>query len=243
MPAISLQNPALPAPVPPQPAAPPAGIVINGEYRLPVDLTTLDAFRQWARSERCPEKGRFAFLDGLLWVDVTREQFYTHNQVKEAIGRRLGTIVEESGLGRFAPDGMLLSHPPTNLSTMPDGLYVSYDALRTGRVRQVAGANNTGVIELEGVPEMVLEVVSKSSVEKDLVTLPDLYYRVGIQEFWRTDAREELCFEIFRWTTAGYVSTRLADGWWRSDVFGREFLLTQGADPLGAPRFLLQVRP
>lgn len=89
---------------------------------------------------------------------------------------------------------------------------------------------------------MVLEVVSKSSVEKDMVTLPEAYYRTGIREFWRADAREELTFEIFRWTPTGYELTRLPDGWHRSDVFDRAFLLPQRADPLGQPRYTLQMR-
>jgi Uma2 family endonuclease len=243
---MSAQTPTLPLTAAPQPAAPTAttsAIVINGELRLPANLTTHEAFRKWARSDDCPEKGRFGYLAGELWVEVSMEQFYTHNQVKEAIGRRLGNLVEESNAGRYAPDGMLLSYPPTTLSTMPDGLFVSYEAFRTGKVKQVAGTSTKGVIELEGTPEMVLEEVSKSSVDKDFVTLPELYYRTGISEFWRVDARDALQFEILRWTDAGYTSTQLPDGWWRSAVFGRDFLLTWQPDPLGMPRFTLQARP
>lgn len=242
---MTTQTPTLPLtamPPPTPPAATSPAMVINGELRLPANLTTLDAFRQWARSDDCPEKVRLAFLDGVLWVDLSMEQFYTHNQVKGRIGSVLDRLVEEFDLGLYAPDGMLLSHPAANLSTMPDGQFVSYEGLRNGRVRQVAGANNQGVIELEGAPEKVLEVVSKSSEEKDLRTLPVLYYQAGIREFWRADARGELRFEIFRWTTTGYVATQLPDGWWHSDVFARDFLLVQGVDPLGQPRFTLQVR-
>jgi hypothetical protein len=93
----------------------------TGEWRIPTNWASHDAFREWARSEECPEKGRFTFLAGVLWVDVTMEQFYTHNQLKEVIGRRLGNIVEESGLGRYVPNGMMLSYTPTGLTTIPDG--------------------------------------------------------------------------------------------------------------------------
>ena len=48
--------------------------------------------------------------------------------------------------------------------------------------------------------------------------------------------------EIFRWTATGYVPTQQADGWWRSDVFARDFLLTQDLDPLGQPRYTLEDR-
>jgi Uma2 family endonuclease len=234
-----------PAPIPP-PAGPASkavrSIVINGHVHLPSNLTDQDAFRRWARSDECPEKGRFAFLDGVLWVDLSMEQFYTHNQIKEQIGRKLGTLIEEAGLGRYGPDGMLLSHPATGLSTVPDGLFISYTSLQSGRVRPIRNTRNVGVIEWEGAPEMVLEVVSDSSVEKDTVTLPPLYHAAGIDEFWRIDARGELVFEIFRWRSPGYEAMRLPDSWWRSELFGRDFQLTQTTDPLGEPLYTLHVR-
>jgi Uma2 family endonuclease len=108
-------------------------------------------------------------------------------------------------------------------------------------VRQVAG-RVAGVVEFEGSPEMVLEVVSESSVEKDTVILPVLYHRAGINEFWRIDARSELHFEILNWTERDYVPAGEAGGWWRSAVFGRWFRMTQQPDPLGQPQFTLAVR-
>ena len=89
---------------------------------------------------------------------------------------------------------------------------------------------------------MVLEVVSDTSVEKDTVILPPLYHAAGVDEFWRVDARGELKFEIFRWRSPGYELMRLPDGWCRSGLFGRDFQLTQGTDPLGEPLYPLQVR-
>jgi Uma2 family endonuclease len=98
------------------------------------------------------------------------------------------------------------------------------------------------VVEFEGTPDMVLEVVSDTSVEKDMVRLPPLYERAGVAEFWRIDARGELVFELFRLTPSGYVSTQLPDGWLHSDVFGRDLQLVQGVDPMGQPQFTLEVR-
>ena len=117
------------------------------------------------------------------------------------------------------------------------------DTFRIERVRELPDANGVGVVELEGTPDMVLEVVSDSSEERDTVTLPHVYHLAGIPEFWRVDARAELCFEILRREASGYVPTRQPDGWWRSEVFGRDFLLTAGVDPIGEPRFTLQHRP
>ena len=138
--------------------------------KVTVDDNELYEYMDFAQTFK---KGHFAFLDGVLWVDLSMEQFYTHNQIKEQIGRKLGTLIEEGGLGRYGPDGMLLSHPATGLSTVPDGLFISYTSLQSGRVRPIRNARNVGVIEWEGTPEMVLEVLSDSSEEKDTVILPD----------------------------------------------------------------------
>ncbi len=217
-------------------------IVINGQVHLPGNLTDQDAFRRWARSDECPESGRFAFLDGVFWVDLSMEQLYTHGGVKTEVTRVLSNLIRDAALGLYRSDAMLLSHPEVGLSTVPDGLFVSYASLQSGRVQRIPNVRNVGAIELVGAPEMVLEVMSDSSEEKDTVTLPPLYHAAGIEEFWRIDARGELVFEIFRWRDPGYVGTRLPDGWWRSDLFGRDFQFAQTTDPLGDPLFTLHVR-
>src|SRR5207247_1100015 len=89
--------------------------------------------------------------------------------------------------------------------------------------------------------EMVLEVVSDSSVTKDNTRLPERYARAGIAEFWRVDARGGLRFEILRLAGAAYAPAETVDDWQRSEVFGRWFRLTPATDPLGQPQFTLDV--
>jgi Uma2 family endonuclease len=234
----------VPAPAPaPTPVEAPAGcpVVIAGTVRIPAGITDLDAFRRWALSD-CPEKLHVAYLNGEIWVDPSMEQWHTHNQVKGEVNTVLGSLLKQTAQGRYTPDGMLLSNTAVNLSTIPDGLFASYDTLRAGRLRRLPSAHAGGVVQLEGTPDMVLEVVSESSVEKDTITLPPLYQAAGVAEFWRVDARHELRFEIFRLTAAGYAPTQLPDGWWHSDVFARDFQLNQATDVLGDPLFTLQMR-
>ncbi len=226
------------------PAPPPAPpIIISGLFHIPRGIGNLETFRDWVRSMECPGRARLAWLAGTLWVDLTMEQLYTHNQVKGAVGAGVWNLVTASGQGRYLPDGMMLSNTAAELCTVPDGLFVSYATLQSGRLRQVAG-KYTGVVELEGTPDMVLEVVSDSSVAKDTGDLPELYRKAGIPEFWRIDARgPEARFEILRLTETGYVAAQEPDGWWRSAVFNCSFKLMQQADPLGQPQFTLAVRP
>jgi Uma2 family endonuclease len=230
--------PAAPAPSP----APSEKFHLKGRICIPAGITDLESFRRWAHSDAFPEHGRIDYLNGAIWVDLTLEQLYSHNQVKGEIGAVLHALAKASGLGRYLADGMRLSNPATALSTEPDGSYVSYAAVQQGRVRLIPSPTAGGVTELEGAPDMVLEVVSESSVDKDTVQLPEAYRRSGIPEFWRVDARAGLRFEILRLTDAGYVAETEPDGWQRSAVFGRSFRLTQQTDPLGQPTFTLEVR-
>jgi Uma2 family endonuclease len=236
-------TPALPPAAPAPTAAVPCAVEIAGHVRIPAGITDLASYRRWTHSDDFPERGRFAYLAGTIWVDLDMEQAYFHNDVKEEICSRLRDLARSTRLGRYFGDGMQLSIPAVDLTTVPDGIFVTYDAFSSGRLREVPSVRQVGVVEFEGVPDLVLEVVSASSVDKDTVTLPPLYQRAGIVEFWRVDARNELTFEIFRLVGGVYQPTRQPDGWWRSDLFGLSFQLTRGSDPVGKPEFTLEARP
>ncbi len=218
--------------------------VFNDNFvRVPAWIVDLSSFRRWVYSDEIPEKVRVHYLNGEVWVDVSMEKFFSHNQVKSEYNIVLGTLGKRERLGRYVSDGMLLTNVEANLSAEPDGTFVSYDSLRTGLVRLVEG-DPEGGIELEGSPDMVLEVISRSSVEKDTDILMDLYWRAGIREYWLVDARgDEVIFDIYRYTARGYVATRKQAGWIKSAVFGRSFKLTRHTDELGNPEYTLAVRP
>src|SRR5262245_10723971 len=236
----------VPAPAPaPTPVAAPAGcpVVIAGTVRIPAGITDLDAFRRWALSDDFPDDARVSFLDGEIWVDPSMERGFSHNDVKHEVAGVLRRLARAAGSGRYFGDGMRLSHAQANLSTDPDGVFVSYASQDAGRVRLVPNVNDVDVVELEGTPDMVLEVVSDSSIEKDTQTLPPLYHRAEVPEFWRIDARgDELHFEILQRAAAGWAATQRPDGWWHSAVFARDFRLVREADPRGQPWFTLEER-
>jgi Uma2 family endonuclease len=217
---------------------------INEDIPIPAEVVDHDSYRRWARSDDFPQRGRFAFLNEILWVDLSKEKLYSHNRIKTQYTVVLGTIAKSDGTGLFLPDGMLLSHPGAGLSTEPDGTFVSYEALRSGRVRRIEAAAGTDYIELEGSPEMTLEVVSDTSVRKDTVDLFGLYWRAGVSEYWLVDARQEaVTFTIFKRGRKGYVAVRpQKGGWLKSNVFDRSFRLPRSTDPLGGPQYTLEAR-
>jgi Uma2 family endonuclease len=145
-------------------------------------------------------------------------------------------------LGLFLPDGLLLSNIAADISGKPDATFVSTASIQAKRVELVEGWDG-GFVEMEGTPDMVLEVVSASSVHKDTVFLRQAYWQAGIREYWLVDARQEpIRFDILRRTARNYTATPKRDGWIKSAVFGKSFQLSQRLNAVGHPEYTLAVR-
>jgi Uma2 family endonuclease len=216
-------------------------VVVADQVRIPSWVNDLESFRRWSRSDDYPERGWVSFLDGEIWVDTHMEQLFTHNRAKNCFTVALVGIAEAEELGYFFSDRTSLSNESANLATEADGTFCSFEGIAAKRVRLVEGVEE-GHVEIEGSPDMVLEVVSKYSVHKDKKVLRKLYWKAGIPEYWLVDAREAPPqFDILRRTERGYSGTRRQKGWLKSKVFGQSFLLEAGTDRLGNPRFSLRV--
>jgi Uma2 family endonuclease len=218
-------------------------IRLNGTSTIPPWVTDHATFREWARSDEFPEEGHFAFLNGILWADTTMEQLFTHNRVKTRVTSALDQLIADEDLDYFFSDRALLSHPGAGLSTEPDAFFVSYESIEAGRARWVEGASE-GHVEVEGGPDLVVEVVSTRSVEKDTVALPVLYFAAGVTEYWVIDARRAVpTFDLFRRGSRAFVAVRRqVGGWLKSQVLGRSFWLNCGTDRLRRPTYTLEVK-
>lgn len=196
--------------------------------------------RRWARSEDYPPRGWYAHLDGELWVDLSREKA-GHNQLKTKFAVVLTPLVEQAASGTFFGDRMLLTHTEVGLSTEPDGMFVSHVAMDEGRAALEEGQES---LEVQGTPDMVLEVISPTSRQKDTVVLRELYWRAGVREYWLAEPlREGVTFDILRYGSKGYTAVRRQQGdWLRSSVFERSFRLTRTIGPGGLPIYNLDVR-
>ncbi len=218
-------------------------VVEGGTVVIPSWVNDLESFRRWSDDADFPEKGRIAYLRGDLWVDMSMEELITHNDVKGKIYAALTMLVLSTRSGRCFADGAFVSNEGADISNQPDCMYASAQAFREGRVRMVE-SRQEGYAELEGTPDMVLEVVSTSSVTKDTKVLREAYAVAGIREYWLVDARKEpLRFDLLRLSRGAYVVTRkLRSGWARSEIFDHWFRLRQQEGPDGYPEFVLDFR-
>ena len=121
-----------------------------------------------------PEDERYELLDGdLMMVPAPNLK---HQKVQRHLGQRLSQFIEERDLGEFfyAPCDVYLSD--SNV-VQPDLLFVS-------REREHLLSDGQKV---RGAPDLVIEILSPSSVETDRGAKRDLYGAHGVTEYWLVD--------------------------------------------------------
>jgi Uma2 family endonuclease len=197
---------------------------------IPDTACTLEGFRAWALSRDFPERGRIDYLAGSIEVDMSPEELRTHVLVKTAIGVTLHELVARRETGNVYIDGARVSSPAGRLSVEPDVVVVLWDSLDAERIREVPSPRTGKYMELEGAPDLVVEVVSDSSIGKDLRRLPPLYAAAGIPELWLVDARgrKGIRFDIRTLEADGYRRVEPDEGGWTfSPQLGVRFRLRQ----------------
>ena len=57
-------------------------MLYDERLQVPSWVTDLEAFRRWSDDDAFPETGQLSFLKGDVWVNMSKEQLFDHNQVK-----------------------------------------------------------------------------------------------------------------------------------------------------------------
>jgi Uma2 family endonuclease len=218
-------------------------VIANDLYlEIPEWVTSLEAFRRWTDEPDFPEKGKIWWLRGKVWADMSSEQIFSHLEVKGAVFYALRAIVDDVDSGLMFTDGLLLTNKLADLSGNPDATFISHEALADGRVKLIKGKRG-GYTEVQGSPDMVLEVVSDRSEVKDYRLLREDYFAAGVREYWLIDARQDPpSFEILRRGPKGFIATRKNAGWTSSAIFGKSFQLVMRKDRSGHPRASLKAK-
>ena len=119
------------------------------------------------------DERRFELIDGELMLapaPVPR-----HQMVVIELLYILKEFVERHGLGKvlIAPTDVVLSE---HFVLQPDILFISTDRLH------IIGERN-----VQGAPDLVIEVLSPSTTERDRVLKSSGYLRFGVPEYWIVD--------------------------------------------------------
>jgi Uma2 family endonuclease len=204
------------------------GVLIEDRVMVPRSALDHDGYRAWVKSDEYPERLRTTYVAGDVLVEMTPESIQAHNQVKGALTAALVDFVRERDLGEVYPDGALVTNEEARLSCEPDLSFISWKTFEDGRVRLIERATGEDYIELVGSPDLVVEIVSDSSVKKDTRLLLDAYARAGIREYWLIDARSSaIRFQILTLQSGRLVARGNPDEPQRSDVLGVSWQLTR----------------
>ena len=120
-----------------------------------------------------PEDRRYELHDGdLILVPSSKEQ---HQRASLDIATELMLFARRTGVGKvyIAPFDIVFSD---NDVVQPDVIFVSNDRLG------IITADN-----IQGAPDLVVEVLSPSTAHRDRTFKRSLYARHGVTEFWLVD--------------------------------------------------------
>ena len=198
-----------------------ATVLLEEQIEIPT-IHNLAEFRRWALSDDFPQRGRIDYIAGKIEVDMSPEDFYTHGTLKTAVSGEINDRVLELDLGHILIGETRISDVSADLSAEPDVVVITYQSFDEKRVRLIpkASGEKDRYVEVEGGPDLVVEIVSDSSVTKDTKRLPVAYFQAGVREYWLIDARgEELSFQLLRRGSTAFEPTPAnADGYQRSEV-------------------------
>lgn len=125
-----------------------------------------------------PDDERYELLDGdLIMVPAPN---LAHQKVQTRLGHRLAQFIEDRALGEFffAPCDVVLADTDV---VQPDLLFVSRD-----REHLLSGGDN-----VRGAPDLVVEILSPATAERDRGYKRAIYERYGVAEYWLVDPVEQ----------------------------------------------------
>ena len=122
---------------------------------------------------KTPEDERYELIDGQLIMAAAPNM--AHQTTQANLGAPMHTLVRSEGLGHvfFSPCDVVLSEHTT---LQPDHIFVSKE-----NEAVLTDAN------IQGAPDLVVEIISPSSTGRDWVTKRDLYAKYGVKEYWLID--------------------------------------------------------
>ena len=218
-----------------------ASVNFEDQVRIPLGLMALDDFRRWSHASDFPPNGRIDFVGDDIEVDMSPEDLFAHGTLKGKIYSTLLEIVEQRDLGHLFTDSTRICNATAAISAEPDILFISHESLDTDRVSLVPKASGEPdrFVEIEGSPDLIIEIVSDSSFQKDRQRLWKAYFQAGVTEYWIVDARQDpLWFQLNQAGDSEFepvVDDK--DGFLASGVFGCRFRIDRNRSPRGYWRY------
>jgi Uma2 family endonuclease len=127
---------------------------------------------------KTPEDERYELIEGELLM--TPSPVTEHQRISRDLGFEILKSVRENDLGEvfYAPYDVYLDDENV---VQPDILFISKERL-----------NIIGEKDIQGAPDLVIEILSENTAYRDFVQKKKLYARFGVKEYWIVIPGEEL---------------------------------------------------
>ncbi|HLC16333.1 MAG TPA: Uma2 family endonuclease [Thermodesulfovibrionia bacterium] len=141
----------------------------------------------YADYEKLPEGAPYQLIGGKLVMSPSPVTF--HQRISRRIEFELVKFVEDRGLGEvfYAPIDVCLSDIDTY---QPDIIFIAKER------GYIIGQKN-----IEGAPDLVIEILSPSTECYDLRDKKAVYEKKGVKEYWIVDPSDK-CIEVYE--NSGY---------------------------------------
>jgi Uma2 family endonuclease len=129
----------------------------------------------WQDAQLMPEDGkRYEAIDGELYV--TPAPFLRHQWIAGNLAAALRQLLMEPGHGWVFSAPIGVEFPETEEGVQPDIIFVS-----TGHSQHLVEEG------IRGAPDLVVEILSPGTAERDRTIKLKLYRRHGVAEYWIAD--------------------------------------------------------
>lgn len=122
-----------------------------------------------------PPGFRYELIEGQLYMSPS-PSFWHQNSLGELFAL-MKTFVREHQLGTvvFAPMDVVIDRGETQTVVQPDLIFISNE--RKGIIKRI----------IEGAPDLLVEILSASTAQRDRITKTALYISNGVREYWIVD--------------------------------------------------------
>lgn len=207
---------------------------------IPNWVKDLVSFRHWSHTDEFPIGANVLYFDGDVLVDHSPERLI-HNSIKVAISESLWCWYKAHLPGFVYVGKMRFMNADADLSSEPDVFFVTEHSLSSGTVRLENGDDS---LEIEGSPDLVVEIISPSSKYKDEDILRKKYWQAGVKEYWLADSRKTPTLTILKRNVNKFVALAAdTSGWIRSSVLKAHCRLVTKPGPAATTRVTLEMKP
>lgn len=142
---------------------------------------------------KTPEDKRYELIEGELLMTPSPVPY--HQWISKNMGYEIEKFIRENKLGKvfYAPCDVRLDDENV---LQPDILFISGERLG------IIGEKN-----IQGAPDLVIEVLSESTAYRDLVKKKRLYASFGVKEYWVVDPNEKTV-EIYSLKDKAFVGVK-----------------------------------